>query len=198
MLSRVGGAAFAAALVSITAEPVAAGAVRSFSVNPYSALLGEAAAFATGSFGNSGIILPGTDQSTFAVGLVLPSDYKGNSAVRINLIWRTSGTNCEISLLPDFVDRVRAEYPAVSGGSASGGLNAADGSDVLVAAGLAGEGHAKTYLLTGDPDQGFGKQLPGDAIAFGFFRRPTLPEDTCDADLIVSGINVIYSTVAKK
>jgi hypothetical protein len=36
--------------------------------------------------------------------------------------------------------------------------------------------------------------LRGDAVVVGFFRRPTEPDDTCDDDLIVSGIQVIYST----
>jgi hypothetical protein len=189
MFSKFGAATFAAVLVSFAAQPAAAAG--SFSINPYGALPDGTAAFADGSFGNSGIILPGTDQSSFAVGFVLPRDYRQNTPVRIRLSWRTPDTNCSIILRPNFVDRTRANHPA-STGNASGGLNPADGNNALVASNVANQGQAKTYVLTAD--QGFARQLRGDAVVVGFFRRPTEPDDTCDDDLIVSGIQVIYST----
>lgn len=188
MPTRSGAAILAALLVSVAAEPVAAA---SFSINPYSALLDGTAVFAVGSFGNSGIILPGTGQSSFALGFVLPRDYRQDTPVRIRLSWRTPDIDCTIVLLPNFVDRTRTNHPP-SSGSASGGLEPGNGSNALVTSSLANEGHAKRYVLTAN--QGFAQQLRGDAVVVGFFRRPTEPDDTCDDDLIISGIDVIYST----
>jgi hypothetical protein len=189
MRSRLKATGLVAALVAISAAPVAA--AESFSINPYGAYLEGVAELADGSFGNSGIILPATGQSSFAVGFVLPRDYQPDTPVRIRLIWHTPAVDCQIPLRTNFVDRTRRNHPP-SSGNAAGGLEPAGGSDALITSSLANEGHTKTYLLTAD--QGFAEQLRGDAVALGFFRRPTELADTCDDDLIIAGIEIIYAT----
>ncbi len=187
MLSTLRIGAFAAVLGSVaTGSAAVAGG---FSIDPYGALLAEAAALDDGSYGNSGIVLPEAGEATFSVGFVIPRNYQANRPVRIRLSWHTPGTNCAISLRPNFVDRTRANHPAPTG-DAAGGLVPGNGSTALPTSNLANVGHLKTYILTAD--QGFTEQLPSDAIVIGFYRLPTDSEDTCSDDLIVSGIEVLY------
>jgi len=176
-------------LLSVSAPPAFAG-VKSFSVNLYGMKLTGATA-SSGSFGFGGVSLPGGSQSDFSFAFVLPSDYVANTPIRIRVSFHTADTGCTIALLPNFVDRTRVGH-VPSTGSASGGLDPANGSTLITVPAVANEGARKNFQLTAN--QGFADQLPGDAILLGFFRRPGSFGDTCPSDVKITGIDVRYDT----
>lgn len=174
-------------VLSVSASPAFAG-VKSFSVNVYGMKLTGASA-SNGSFGFGGVSLPGGSQSDFSFAFVVPNDYVANSPIRIRISFHTADTGCNIALLPNFVDRTRVGH-APATGSASGGLDAANGTTLITVPGVANEGARKNFQLTAN--QGFADQLPGDAILLGLFRRPGSFGDTCPNDVKITGIDVRY------
>jgi len=175
--------------LSVNAPPAFAG-VKSFSVNLYGMKLTGASA-SNGSFGFGGVSLPGGSQSDFSFAFVVPNDYVANSPIRIRISFHTADTGCNIALLPNFVDRTRVGH-APATGSASGGLDAANGSTLVTVPAVANEGARKNFQVTAN--QGFADQLPGDAILLGFLRRPGSFGDTCPGDVKITGIDIRYDT----
>lgn len=175
-------------LAVATITQSASAANRTFSIDPYGVLVDGSKV--TGSFGTGGIILPNSGTPDFSFGFVIPNDYVPDTPIKIILSWHSPITACDFVLLPNFVDRTRPGH-LPSTGSASGGLNPADGSNILAAPDTANLGNKKVYLLT--PSQGFDQQ-PGDAILLGFFRSPGNSSDTCAANLIIPGISIKYKT----
>jgi hypothetical protein len=164
--------------------------VKSFSVDVYGMKLNGATA-ATGSFGFGGVSLPGGSQSDFGFAFVIPNDYVANTPIKIRVSFHTASTGCNIALLPNFVDRTRVGH-APATGSASGGLDPANGSLLITVPAAANEGARKAFQLTAS--QGFVDQLPGDAILLGFFRRPGSFGDTCPNDVKITGVDIRYET----
>jgi hypothetical protein len=175
--------------LSVSARPAFAG-VKSFSVNLYGMKLTGATA-TSGSFGFGGVSLPGGSQSDFSFSFVVPNDYVPNTPIRIRISFHTADTGCNLALLPNFVDRTRVGHSPATG-SASGGLDPANGSTLVTVPAVANEGARKNFQLTAN--QGFADQLPGDAILLGFFRRPGSFGDNCPSDVKITGIDVRYDT----
>ncbi len=176
-------------LAAATITQSASAANRTFSIDPYGVRV-DGGSKDDGSFGTGGIKLPSSGQSDFSFGFVIPNDYLPNTPIRILLPWHSPVTACDFALLPNFVDRTRPGH-LPSTGSASGGLDPANGSNILSAPNTSNLGKQKAYLLT--PSQGFDQQ-PGDTILLGFFRRPGSFGDNCAANLIIPGISIKYQT----
>ncbi|MDD5410685.1 MAG: hypothetical protein PHF31_04610 [Methylobacter sp.] len=179
-------------LAAATITQSASAVNRTFSIDPYGVLLADGATSSAGSFGSGGIKLPNSGTPDISFGFVIPNDYLPNSPIRIILSWHAPETGCDFALLPNFVDRTRPNH-LPSTGSASGGLDPANGSNILTAPATSNLGNKKVYFLT--PNQGFVDQQPGDAILLGFFRNAANVNDNCTGNLIIPGIAIKYQTL---
>lgn len=176
---------------AVTAAKLASGVIPKFiDLNVYSAYMDGAGNFQDG-FAIAGIHLPdGASTSAFAFNLTLPPNYETGTTLTIRLLWRTSATNCGLTLLPNFLAVTRPGVVNIhGGGSVSRGLDSV-GSTTLSAGAAANITSLKEYTIA-SPDPAV-KLAPGDTISFGLFRSPSAAADTCAADLIILGASVTY------
>ena len=176
-------------LVVLTTQPAAA-AKRALFIDPYGVRATNGTARDLGTFGAGGIVLPDAGGPDFGFGFLIPKPYKVDSPIRIIFTWSTPDTNCGIVLEPEFVERSRPAH-AVTTGVPSGGLTPENGATVLTAPAVASEGGTKVYLLS--PSQGFTQQSD-DAILVAFLRNDSSVNDTCNDDLVITGIKIEYLT----
>lgn len=189
MRQKVGFLLISLAIIALTAAPAAAGR-HSFGIDPYSVRSTNGASKDLGTFGTGGLVLPDAGGPDFGFGFMIPRPYKPNSPIRIIFSWTTQDVNCGIVLEPEFVERTRTGH-AVTTGIPSGGLVPETASTVLTAPAVASQGNTTAYVLS--PDQGFTQQSD-DAILLAFVRNDTSVNDTCTADLVITGIRIEYVT----
>lgn len=173
----------------VTSANLASGVTPKFiSIDPLSVRV-NAGTLATGFGPNAGLRLADSGSSQIAFGFTLPPDYTPGHPVTLRLVWHTDAIHCGIFFAPDFISFSRPGRTHLSQASASAGLKAV-GGDVLSASGVTNSSEAQEYLIE-SPEAGTTLQ-PGDSILLGLYRSATHSSDTCAADLVIQGIQIIY------
>jgi len=136
---------------------------------------------------------------SYAQGFTIPNDYARNTALRVIILWESPATQCDFVLLPNILFRARAGQPRDFGGGAEGlvPVNASTsftvtGNTITMAAPTTAHQTARVqFNITPTPGE-FQTLQSGDAVNFGIFRDDLDTNDTCDEDLGIAGISIVY------
>lgn len=171
------------------------------SINPYGVLLSAGAEFRMTGF-EAPIRLPGDGGApNFSFGFSLPNNYLPNSRLQIEILWETGDTECNFVFGSNFLYRAGEGQPQDSG-SPAGGLLPLGAStqfevdDFVITVAAPEEAH-ETALLSFEvrttPGE-FDSMLSGDAMNLSVGRLDRDAGDTCEGDVGVGGISVVYLT----
>jgi hypothetical protein len=146
------------------------------------------AVYETGFGANAGLHMGATGSPAFEAAFLVPPEYTPGRPLYLGVFWHTdSATPCGIELRPNFTSIARIGRTHIQGPGAADGLGPLDGSTVLIAT-ATNTTNLKIYTIT-SPDVQTNLQ-PFDSINFGLYRPADAPADTCEGNLIVSGIAV--------
>jgi len=176
--------------VVLTAASPAWAARRSFTVDPWSAVISGNAARNIEGGNDGGLELAGSGSSVFGFGFQIPKNYKTNSPIRVIFRWHTFATNCDLDIIPTVVGRARVGVE-VPNFDMTGDMQPMDGSGVWTAAATSDLGIEKAYLL--NQNASFA-QRGGDDILLAFERVASDVSDTCASEMFITGITVSYVT----
>lgn len=142
----------------------------------------------------SGVIIGSTiglspsGRGGFNMGFVLPKGYKKNEPIRVVFYMQTPAPGCDARFSVLSLQRKRLGHPLAAGLS---GLTPLQGSPVRT---MPANGKFKPVAFEIAPDNSLRGQKPGDAIALLLFREGDDPADTCEQNIYIHAINVIYPT----
>jgi hypothetical protein len=171
------------------------------SINPYGALLDAGAEFRMTGF-EAPIRLPGEGGvPNFSFGFSLPNNYLPNSKIQVQVLWETGDTGCSFVFGSNFMYRAGEGQPQDSG-SPSGGFRPLDAStpheiDGFAMTVEAPEDAHETAMLRFEVRTTAGEfdsLLSGDAVNISLGRLDRDDGDTCDGDVGIGGISIIYLT----
>lgn len=169
------------------------------SLNPFGAHLDNGSSLIASGF-DAPIRLPANQNLPgFALGFTIPNDYKPNTVLRIVILWESPATQCIFALRPSFLFRARDGQPS-NFSDAAGGLTPLRASTAFSLAGdtitmaapdIAHQTASVRFRITRTSVE-FPTLRQGDAINFGIFRGDTQSGDTCNDDLGIAGVSIIY------
>ena len=177
-------------------------AVKTISLNPYSALLSEGAHFSTSGF-DGPIRLPGNSSTPgLSMGFIVPDDHSPDSSLTVNILWETRLTECFVVFASNYLFRAREGHPQ-DGGNSAGGLDPLDGSTQNLIHAITGSSiqvetaansnDVASVRFTISPSPGeFETLRAGDAVNFSIFRADNDPEDTCAGGIGIAGMSIQY------
>ena len=171
------------------------------SINPYGVLLDGGAELAMGGF-DAPVRLPGNGGvPNISFGFSMPNDYLPNSSLTLEVLWETSDTACNVLFGSNFMYRA-GEGQAQDGGSPAGGFrpvgastdNEVDDFVIIVATPEnAHETGMVRFEIRATPGE-FDSLLAGDAVNLSFGRLDRESDDSCEGDVGIAGLSVVYQT----
>lgn len=170
------------------------------SLDPYEARLDDGASLILSGF-DAPLRLPANQRTpNFAFGFTIPNDYTPNSAIRVVILWESPATHCDFFLRPNFLFRSRHGRPRDFGLAAGGiaplrasTLFTVDGFGITMAApDTAHQTASVRFAITPTPVE-FPTLRQGDAINFGISRDDEDAADTCNDDLGIAGVSIVYN-----
>lgn len=154
-----------------------------------SANLVGGATFSNGWGPYSGIRLPNSGVPEFSCAFVVPPTYTPGAKLTVRLVWHAAATTGGIVLAPAYLSVTRPGLTYIAGPGVRDGLTAVGGTVLSVPA-TADQCGEKLFEIT-SPD-GVTSLQPGDAVGIGLYRSTGSVNDTCTADLVISGISVTF------
>jgi len=184
------------AILGSSAQPGLTGRI---SINPYGvALNGGAELVMSGT--EAPIMLPANESvPNMAFGYVIPNDYAPNSTMILEVLWETADTDCNMLFGSNFMYRAGEGQSHDNGSPAAGfrpaGASTSNEIDDFVMIVAAPEESMETGMLRFEirPTPGeFDSLLAGDAVNLSFGRLDRESDDSCDGDVGISGLSVVY------
>lgn len=190
--------AMATLALSLLISGSALAAEKRLSLNPYGSQLDNDAEFLLGE--RAPIVLPSEFRPAFYNGFTIPNDYKGGDLM-LELLVETDATGCSFHLRTDATHRMQVrgagdpvgapvDLIPMNATTTPYGLTNPTGI-VFAAEDVAGDTiRIRWELNDNDHSNAF---APGDGIHFGIFRETSGNYDTCEDNLHVGGMSIVYN-----
>ena len=171
------------------------------SINPYGVLLDGGAELTMGGF-DAPVRLPSNGGvPNISFGYTTPNDYLPNSSMILEVLWETGDTECNALFGSNFMYRA-GEGQAQDAGSPAGGFrpvgastdNEIDDFVMIVASPeVAHETGMVRFEIRATPGE-FDSLLAGDAVNLSFGRLDRESDDSCESDIGIAGLSIVYQT----
>ncbi len=140
-----------------------------------------------------GVSLPGTGTPGADVDIMLPPNYKKNTAITVKLLMYTQDTNCTVHFLPEGTTRYRPGLTKYGISGSASGLTTAS-PVVFTPPSTAQNVFVREYKLKANTEAPYTSQKPGDVIVMSFRRfADSNATDTCPNPLYIVGAKLKYT-----
>ncbi len=170
------------------------------SINPYGVFLDGGAKILMSGF-EAPVRLPANaGVPNISFGFTIPNDYVPTTPLIVELLWETPDTGCSFVFGSNYMFRA-AEGQNQDLGNPSGGFKPLDASTeftlneftITTTAPEAAHKTAQLRFEIRSTAGEFDSLLAGDAVSLSLGRLDKNEEDTCQSDVGIAGISVIYS-----